>query len=305
MRSELPAICQAWLDDLTRRGRHPSTVAAYRASMAHFLAWYSIAYGDAFEPTQVMARDIRDWQARQQQVEHAAPATMNRRLVALKQFFQWTMRAHRLPDDPTAEVHTIRLGSPTFRSLEPGDARRLLRAAKLHLRDYAILEMLLGTGIRVGELLHLHVGDVTVRERSGLLIVRAGKRDSYRDIPLSVDVRQALRAYVDRVHLEPTDPRTALWIGAAGPLTQRSSILRVRTKYALRTGLPHITPHMLRHTFATRYLAANPDDVRGLARLLGHASLDTVMLYTTPSLADLCARMERMEFVHLPEDPHA
>ncbi len=100
---------------------------------------------------------------------------MNRRLVALKQFFQWAMRAQHVTDNPTADVHTIRLGPPKLRSLEPAEVRRLLRAAKGHVRDYAILEVLLGTGIRVGELLHLQVGDVTVRDRSGRLIVRTGK----------------------------------------------------------------------------------------------------------------------------------
>ena len=100
-----------------------------------------------------MTRDIRDWHAYQQQVERAAPATMNRRLVALKQFFQWAIRAHHVTENPTADVHTIRLGPPELRSLEPTQVRRLLRAAKAHVRDYAILEVLLGTGIRVGELL--------------------------------------------------------------------------------------------------------------------------------------------------------
>ncbi len=295
MSSELPSLCQEWLDDLLRRGRQPTTVAAYRASITHFRDWYLVAYHDAFEPSQVMARDIRDWHAYQQQVERAAPATMNRRLVALKQFFQWTMRSHHLTDNPTADVHTIRLGPPKLRSLEPAEVRRLLRAAKAHVRDYAILEVLLGTGIRVGELLHLQVGDVTVRDRSGCLIVRAGKRNAYREIPLSRDVRHALLAYVQQTHPDAPNPRAALWIGAAGPLTQRSSVLRLLSKYALQAGLPHISPHMLRHTFATRYLAANPDDIRGLAHLLGHASLDTVMRYTTPSLADLCHRMERVD----------
>ncbi len=302
MRSELPSLCQEWLDDLARRGRHPTTIAAYRVSMTHFLSWYQVTYHDAFHPPQVMPRDVRDWQAHQQQVERSAPATMNRRLVALKQFFQWMMRAHHLADDPTAEVSTIRLGPPKLRSLEPTTVRRLLRAAKAHPRDYAILEVLLGTGIRVGELLQLQVGDVTIGDRSGHLVVRAGKRDSYREIPLSADVRQALHAYLQRSHPDPANPLAALWVGAAGPLTQRSSVLRLLTKYALQIGLPQVSPHMLRHTFATRYLAANLDDIRGLARLLGHTSLDTVMRYTTPSLADLRHRMERVDYQQLPEE---
>ncbi len=66
MSPELPSLCQEWLDDLLRRGRQRTTVAAYRASITHFRAWYRVAYHDALDPTQVMARDIRDWQAYQQ-----------------------------------------------------------------------------------------------------------------------------------------------------------------------------------------------------------------------------------------------
>ncbi len=69
---------------------------------------------------------------------------------------------------------------------------------------------------------------------------------------------------------------------------------RSTRKYALRAGLDDFGPHTLRHTFATRYLAANPGDLRGLAALLGHASLNTVMVYTEPRLEDLAERMERM-----------
>ena len=66
-------------------------------------------------------------------------------------------------------------------------------------------------------------------------------------------------------------------------------------RYAIQAGIEPVNPHALRHTFATRYLKANPDDLRGLARLLGHSSLDTVMIYTEPSLDDLTQRMERVE----------
>lgn len=78
-------------------------------------------------------------------------------------------------------------------------------------------------------------------------------------------------------------------------LEYRSSITRLLEKYAIRAGIEKVTPHMLRHTFATRYLKANPDDLRGLARLLGHSDLNSVMIYTEPTLDDLNERLERME----------
>jgi site-specific recombinase XerD len=72
-------------------------------------------------------------------------------------------------------------------------------------------------------------------------------------------------------------------------------VLRILDKYTIAANLPAIGPHVLRHTFATRYLKANPGDLRGLAALLGHTSLNTVMIYTEPTLADLADRMEKVE----------
>src|SRR5690606_20601578 len=97
----------------------------------------------------------------------------------------------------------------------------------------------------------------------------------------------------------------ALWWGRDGALEHRSSITRLLDKYAIRAGIQKVTPHMLRHTFATRYLNANPDDLRGLARLLGHSSLNTVMIYTEPTLDDLNQRLERMEIYQGQDDDDA
>ncbi len=80
-----------------------------------------------------------------------------------------------------------------------------------------------------------------------------------------------------------------------GELRHRSSILRMLNRYASQAGLGEIGPHQLRHTFATRYLDANRGDLRGLASLLGHSSLNTVMIYTEPSLEDLTHRMECLD----------
>ncbi len=84
-------------------------------------------------------------------------------------------------------------------------------------------------------------------------------------------------------------------------LNERSGKVTVRRgkhdNYTIQAGIDSVNPHALRHTFATCYLNANPDDLRGLARLLGHSSLDTVMIYTEPNLDELAQRMERVEVV--------
>jgi site-specific recombinase XerC len=153
---------------------------------------------------------------------------------------------------------------------------------------------LVGTGLRVGELLALQVGDLEIGERSGKVTVRQGKHGSFREVPLTRDVRHALEAYLED-HPEKTNPGAALWLGTRGSLSNRSSVVRILDKYVYQAQIEPVNPHALRHTFATRYLEANPDDLRGLAALLGHANLNTVMIYTEPGLADLAERMERVE----------
>lgn len=290
-----PDIQQNWLDHLQKQGKSPHTIQAYKRGLRHFARWYAGTYDAPFTPPHVMPRDVRDWKAYQQAVEEAAPATVNQRLVALTRFFHWARAQDLCRENPAADVHHIRLDPKQPQALDDTDLRRLLRAARGHPRDYALLEFLAGTGLRVGELLALNVGDVEINPRSGQVTVRRGKHDTYRQVPLTLDVRKALSAYLQETHPDPHNPAAPLWVGRQGRLSHRSSVSRILEKCALRAGLAPVNPHALRHTFATRYLNANPDDLRGPARLLGHTSLDTVMAYTAPSLEDLTARMEQVE----------
>lgn len=290
-----PDIHHQWLDHLHRQGKSRHTLQAYQRGLEHFARWYTVTYGEAFAADAVMPRDVRDWKAYQQTIEKAAPATINQRLVALTRFFRWARAQGLCRENPAEEVGTIRLNPRQPQAMEHTVVRKLLRAARGHVRDYALLELLAGTGVRIGELLALTVGDVELNDRSGKVIVRRGKHGGYREVPLTVDVRKALTAYLDQDHPDKDNPAAPLWVGTRGQLRHRSSVIRLLEKYALQSGLEPVNPHAFRHTFATRYLNANPGDLRGLAQLLGHHSLDTVMIYTEPTLQELTARMERVD----------
>jgi len=297
----LPLV-QTWLEYLHQQGRSPHTLKAYRHAWQHLAEWYEGSYGESCDPTRLIARDIRDWKSFQQSVEKAAPSTINQRLVAASSFYKWATSQERMSRDPTREVATIRLPQRQPQSLSARQLRRLLRAVHNggSPRAVAMIELLAGTGIRVGELLQLQVGDLALHERSGWVTVREGKHSGYRQVPLTKEVRQALTDYLanhpfnNEEHEQYQDERTPLWWGKQGPLTHRSSVLRILHKYTIRAQLEPIGPHVLRHTFATQYLQANPDDLRGLAALMGHSDLNTVMVYTEPTLQDLTGRMERM-----------
>jgi site-specific recombinase XerD len=286
---------QQWLAHLQRQGKSLHTLRAYAGGLKHFDRWYATTYGVLLAPDAVMPRDVRDWKAYQQAVEKAAPATINQRLVAITRFFGWARAQGLCRENPAEAVSTIRLAPRQPKALDTRTLRRLLRVTRSHLRDYAILEVLAGTGLRVGELLALKVGDVELKERTGQMTVRRGKQENYREVPLTLDVRKALAAYLTAQHPDKDNPAAPLWVGSQGGLNHRSSVTRMLEKYALLAGIESVNPHALRHTFATRYLKANPDDLRGLARLLGHTSLETVMIYTEPSMHDLTERMERVE----------
>jgi len=286
-----------WLETLRQQGKSDHTIAAYRRALTHFARWSQALYGQAFDPASIIGRDVRDWKTHQQTVEKAAPATINQRLVALSRFLAWCVKQGIARENPTQDVNSLHLPQRQPQGLDKRELRRLLRAAHAggNLRDTAILEVLAGTGLRVGELLALQVGDVEIAERSGKLTVRQGKHGGFREVPLTRDVRHALKAYLD-THPDNDNPEAALWVGTRGPLSHRSAVVRILNKYAYQARIEPVKPHALRHTFATRYLEANPDDLRGLAALLGHANLNTVMIYTEPGIDDLTERMERVEW---------
>ena len=293
--SNAETLSKQWLKYLLQKGRSEHTVSAYRHGLSHFAKWYADIYNAELDLSLVMPRDVRDWKAYQKLVEKAAPATINQRLVALKRFFTWAVHEDVCRENPADDVRLTRLDRHEPKSMKGGDLRCLLREARRNPRDYAMIELLAGTGLRVGEMLALHIGDIKLNERSGSVIVRQGKADNYREIPLTADVRKALAAYLDLAHPEPDNAQAPLWTGHKGYLKERSAIKRMLEKYAHLARIKLLSPHVLRHTFATRYLTANPDDIRGLARLLGHSNLNTVMIYTEPDMDTLTERLERVE----------
>jgi site-specific recombinase XerD len=288
-------IVKSWVAFLNEKGKSAHTIAAYRRGLEHFIDWNQHSFDSDFDPAAIIPRDIEDWKAYQQTVEKASPATTNQRLVALSNFFQWAVSNGHARSNPTSDVPGVGMKKREPKALSEKDLRRLLRAvhAAGYDRDIALVELLVGTGLRVGELLALKVGDLVINDRSGKVIIRMGKHDNYREIPLTAPVRQVLNAYLKT--LESRKPDDPLWVGQRGMIKDRSAVLRILEKYTISAQLPAIGPHALRHTFATRYLRANPGDLRGLAALLGHASLNTVMIYTEPTMEDLSDRMEKVE----------
>ncbi len=283
------------------RGREASahTIAAYGRDLTGFATWFTGHVGTACTVTAVTATDVRDFRAYLRDTQHRTPATVNRKLAALRSCFQWAITAGLRADSPVATVKDVREAPRRPRWFLKRDLDRLLRELdavtkpKARVRDRAIVLTLRHTGIRVGELVTLRVRDVTLSDRKGSLRV-VGKGAKERTVPLNQTVRDALAAYL-AVRRERSDSSrySELFLGQRGPLNSHAVEKLIR-KCAHRAGLEAFTPHSLRHSFAKRLLDAGEDLVTVQA-LLGHERLDTTARYTHPGARDLEEAVGRLD----------
>jgi len=284
----LTQMVTQWLSHLERQGRSGRTVRSYAGDLDDFMRWYRQKADGNFSLADILPRDVESYKAFLQKARQAAPRTVNRRLAALSRFFKWALNRDLVRHDPTMEVRSLPLPPRRPRGLSLAEERRLMQAVYQanRARDIAMIEVLLGTGIRVGELLSLRRGDVVLTAEPAALLVREEGDGLGRQLPLPAGVCQALQGYLKRLG-EPLQDKDPLWWGIRGALRSPSGVNRLLEKYAFLADIEDLTPQVLRHTFARRYLQSNPADVRGLALLLGHTSPDSVLVYAELARDDL------------------
>jgi site-specific recombinase XerD len=158
-------------------------------------------------------------------------------------------------------------------------------------RSVALVALLVRAGLRVGEAVALDLGGVETRERSGWALVRQGKGLKQRRVPLSLQAREALEAYLK---VRPEWVGEALFITKSGKRVHKRDVQRMVTDAAARAGIgKKVTPHILRHTFATRFLRKG-GDLATLRSILGHASIATSSRYLHPDAAQVQEMVEEL-----------
>src|SRR5919199_706309 len=291
-KTDYPDIA-AFVAELGRQGMAAKTVTTYTSDLLSFARWFTDSTGEAFRAASVTPSDILDYKAHLRTVQRRQAATVNRRLAALRKFFLWAQATGRIAELPTATVKGVPSGPRMPKSLAKREVDRLLREAEKagNKRNLAILLLLRHTGLRVGELCNLRLSDISISERKGSVLVRSGKGDKDRIVPLNHDVRESLDAYLA---VRPTVNDDHLFIGQRGEPLQTDAVQLVVRKFARRAGLAGVTPHVLRHTFAKHVLDAG-EDLATVSRLLGHERLETTAIYTEPTAADLEEAVARLE----------
>lgn len=212
-----------------------------------------------------------------------ANATISRNLASIRSFFNLLIAEGFIRHDPTAHVETPKIEKKLPRVLTPEEVERLLQAPIQRypggFRDYAMLELLYATGIRVSELVSLNCGDIHLS--SGFLRC-IGKGDKERIIPVGEYALHAMHTYLEvmRPRLVRQPNVEAMFLNHHGTRMSRQGFWKILKKYAQEAKiLKDITPHTLRHSFATHLLERGAD-LRAVQEMLGHADISTTQIYT-------------------------
>ena len=290
-RSELVGafVDAAWLE----KGLATNTLDAYRTDMRRFSRWLG---GDDTALLSARREDVLAYLADQ---SDAPERTVARRLSTLRRFYAYLMREGRIEYDPCVRVDGPRIGRHLPVTLSERDVEALLAAPDLStaagVRDRTMLEVLYACGLRVSELVGLRPGAVNLQQ--GVLRV-IGKGSKERLVPFGEEAANWLERYISQARPELIGAlrSDALFPGRkGGPLTRQAFWLAIK-RYAVTAGIVRsISPHTLRHAFAT-HLVNHGADLRVVQMLLGHSDISTTQIYTHVA-------RERMQQLHARHHP--
>lgn len=273
---------QSWIK--LERMYSDHTLDGYSRDLSIFFEFWADYLG--YTPTlsdleQIDIRTFRAFLSRQNR-KHLSKTSMAREVSTLKNFFKWLNRNHIIENTEITILSTPKKDKILPKSLDVDQTLNLLEVAADYakepwqgLRDVAILTIIYGCGLRISEALSLNIGDIN---HNDFLIIR-GKGNKERIVPLLPVVKDKIDAYINACPYNLKHGE-AMFLGARGERISPRIVQRTLEKIRLSLGLPdNLTPHALRHSFAT-HLLAEGTNLRSIQELLGHASLSTTQRYT-------------------------
>lgn len=309
MTNDTNNIISTFEKSLQDKGASPLTIMGYLADTRLFLTWFEKHNREDFALEAVTPGDVREYRQYLQNEQGFKANTVNRKLASLSALMNWALQSGRISADPTAQMKYVKKVPQSPKWLDKQKQYALLRAVEKDLqlaqlrypkrwvtrrRDASIVNFMLNTGLRLGETILLKLDDVEISERKGRVLVRSGKGDKERVVPLNAEARDAV---TDWLKVRPVSSSQILWLpvesGTDEGLTSRA-VQRVLKRYGQDAGIENLTPQILRHTFA-KNLANKGVGVEKIALLLGHKNLNTTYVYVKPDFHNWDNALEYLE----------
>lgn len=271
-------LIDAFLDALwMERGLSENTLQAYRSDLYAFATWLS---NKSITILDVQSVEILAYLAEQ---GTRSARTSARRLSSLRRLYEYLLREAKMTHDPASNIDSPRVGRPLPKSLTEDEVEALINApdpgTHLGLRDRAMLEVLYATGVRVSELVGLRLAQVNLRQ--GVIRVM-GKGNKERLIPLGEEAVYWLEKYQTeaRLNLFKSEPNDVMFPSNRGKQMTRQTFWHAIKRHTIVAGIQkNLSPHVLRHAFAT-HLLNHGADLRVVQMLLGHSDISTTQIYT-------------------------
>jgi integrase/recombinase XerD len=264
-------------------GTNQNTIVAYRNDLNQVCSYLMHQQVDEWQ--QVTQEHIENYLLEMRDAQAYRPATIARKLAALKTFFRYMESNGIITDDPTEKLNAPRIQRESPHILSQEQIANLFRQVDAETpagrRDFAMLHMLYATGMRVSELISLNLGDFDAEFATVVCPGRNGRSKRERVLPLSTDVVEATNRYLKfaRAGLVARHPvEQALFLNHHGERLTRQGFWLIIKGYARQAGITEITPHMVRHSFAISMLQGGME-LRSVQELLGHAHISTTQVY--------------------------
>lgn len=275
------AAIERFLAAQAGKNRSPQTIRCYRTDVTQLADWLAREPMPVTDPDEVTTADLVAYLASLGR-RGLTGVSRARKLAAVREFYRFLLATKAVGESPVVGIDTPKVERHARAWLTEEEYHRMLAAAGANPRDFCILTLFLQTGIRIGELVELTLEDVDAKART--LEVRSGKGMKARTIPLEKKALQALKRWSD---VRPDEVDDHLFLNYKGEPLKQWGVRDLLEKYRAAAGITkRITPHSLRHTYASHKAKMKMSPYM-LQELLGHASLSTTMIYTHLAKQDI------------------